>query len=322
MFDWVGKAIDKLTSKEYGIELLPIPGEEKTFEWRNQTISYSVMGEGKPLLLIHGANASAWRFEVRRNIEPLAVGGYRVYAPDMPGFGKNTREARPYTAAEYIAFIKDFAQWIKNQDGEAVTVIAGTLMAAHTIGAAYEAPDLFGPMILICPTGIKHLAKNEPSKRQKSAFQKLSGRFGKLLFWTLTSRPSTRSFLGRDAYHDKKYVTTEIVEGYHRAARRPNAQYAPYSFITEYLSHDVEKEWPALQQPVAIVWGKDSKTLPPSDLDDFLRLRPNTAWHIIANSSMGLHDERADEFNQWALETLKNLAVDAQPQIQEQSIVA
>lgn len=307
MISWLEKIKTKVTSHEKP-ELPAIPGEERVLVWNNHKIVYSVLGDGKPLLLLHGANASAWRFEMRRNIEPLAAGGYRVFAPDMPGFGKSSRLPQPYTAHQYINFLKDFASEIKTQEGQAVTVVASTLVAAHAIAAAAQAPELFGPMLLICPTGIKHLARHQPSDKQRQAFHWLTKPAGRVLFWLLTSRPSTRLFLRRDAYYDKKYVTPGIIEGYHRAARYPNAEYAPFSFITEYLSYNVSQEWPNLQQPTAICWGDKSETLPLKDLDDFLRLRPNTVHKVFANTRMAPHDERAEEFNSWALDTLTKLS--------------
>lgn len=303
---WLGKAKQKISFGRTPPALPTIAGDEQTFEWDNHQIVYSVLGEGKPLLLLHGINAAAWRFEVRRNIEPLAQGGYKVFAPDMPGFGKSTRLAQVYTAKDYIAFIKAFAAEIQAREGQAVTIVASNLIAAHAIAAAAQSSELFAALLLICPTGIKHLA-HPASEKQLKLFNKLSGRVGKTLLWLLTSRPSTKFFLARDAYYDKNYITKAIVEGYHRATRYPNAQFAPFSFITLQLSHNVTNEWAGLTQPAAIVWGDKATTLPLSDMEDFLRLRPDTAHSILTNTRLAPHDERAEEFNEVALKLLAQM---------------
>ncbi len=303
---WLGQAKQKISFGRTPPRLPTIPGDEQTFDWENHQIVYSVLGNGKPLLLLHGINAAAWRFEVRRNIEPLAQGGYTVYAPDMPGFGKSTRLAQVYTDKNYIAFIKAFAEEIQSREGQPVTIVASTLMAAHAIAAAAQSPELFAALLLICPTGIKRLA-HPASEKQLKLFKNLSGRAGKTLFWLLTSRPSTKFFLARDAYYDKNYINKSIVEGYHRPARYPNAQFAPFSFITQQLSHNVVEEWGGLTQPAAIVWGDKATTLPPSDLEDFLRLRPDTPHRILTNTRLAPHDERAEEFNELALKLLAQM---------------
>src|SRR5262249_57872706 len=52
-------------------------------------------GEGRPLLLLHGASGS-WTHWIR-NILPLAE-RFRVLAPDMPGFGDSDSLPEPHTA--------------------------------------------------------------------------------------------------------------------------------------------------------------------------------------------------------------------------------
>src|SRR5215831_4771929 len=52
-------------------------------------------GEGRPLLLLHGASGS-WTHWIR-NILPLAE-HFRVLAPDLPGFGDSDALPEPHTA--------------------------------------------------------------------------------------------------------------------------------------------------------------------------------------------------------------------------------
>jgi pimeloyl-ACP methyl ester carboxylesterase len=52
-------------------------------------------GEGRPLLLLHGASGS-WTHWIR-NILPLAA-HFRVLVPDMPGFGDSDTPPEPHTA--------------------------------------------------------------------------------------------------------------------------------------------------------------------------------------------------------------------------------
>ena len=56
---------------------------------------WRIWGEGRPLVLLHGASGS-WTHWIR-NILPLAR-HVRVLAPDMPGFGDSDVPAEPHTA--------------------------------------------------------------------------------------------------------------------------------------------------------------------------------------------------------------------------------
>ncbi len=56
---------------------------------------WRVWGEGRPLVLLHGASGS-WTHWIR-NVLPLAK-DFRVLAPDMPGFGDSDAPPEPHTA--------------------------------------------------------------------------------------------------------------------------------------------------------------------------------------------------------------------------------
>ncbi len=59
-------------------------------------------GEGRPLLLLHGASGS-WTHWIR-NVLPLAA-HFRVLAPDMPGFGDSATLSEPHTADRLAAAV-------------------------------------------------------------------------------------------------------------------------------------------------------------------------------------------------------------------------
>jgi 2-hydroxy-6-oxonona-2,4-dienedioate hydrolase len=56
---------------------------------------WRIWGDGRPLVLLHGASGS-WTHWIR-NIRPLAA-RFRVFAPDMPGFGDSHVPPEPHTA--------------------------------------------------------------------------------------------------------------------------------------------------------------------------------------------------------------------------------
>jgi pimeloyl-ACP methyl ester carboxylesterase len=59
------------------------------------SIVWRIWGAGPPLVLLHGASGS-WTHWIR-NIAPLAA-CFRVYVPDMPGFGDSDAPPAPHTA--------------------------------------------------------------------------------------------------------------------------------------------------------------------------------------------------------------------------------
>jgi pimeloyl-ACP methyl ester carboxylesterase len=291
-----------LNRKNNNAALLTLPGEERIFRWRDHVVVYSILGEGAPLLMLHGINAAAWGFEYRRNYQEFAK-HYRVYVPDLPGYGRSERKPIDYTAEFYIDFARDFASHILELEGEAPAVVVTSLSAAHIISAAARDPQLFGPLVLISPTGLERL-DFPPSAGAKRAHRWLYGTLGSVVFALLTTRVSTKIFLGRDSYFDKTGIDKELIEGYYATGHRPNAKYAPVCFITFYLNHSVRGEWEKISQPTLIVWGREAKITPFKDSELFLKLRPQTELAMIKQARLSSNDERGDEFNRIVLEWL------------------
>ena len=63
-------------------------------------------GDGPPLVLVHGAGASAGNEEWKDNLEALAL-NHRVYVPDLAGYGKGDKPRINYTTGFFNNFFQD-----------------------------------------------------------------------------------------------------------------------------------------------------------------------------------------------------------------------
>jgi pimeloyl-ACP methyl ester carboxylesterase len=79
-------------------------------------IHYEVAGRGKPLVLVHGLGGRAEDWALW--IPPLVKRGYRVYAPDLLGFGRSERPKVDYSIALETEIIQGFfeSQGIRQAD--------------------------------------------------------------------------------------------------------------------------------------------------------------------------------------------------------------
>ena len=76
------------------------PGLElKTAGIREGTIFYAVTGEGAPVLLLHGFGGEIWVWE--KQMAALSK-RYRLYIPDLIGYGYSDRPKVEYTPALFI----------------------------------------------------------------------------------------------------------------------------------------------------------------------------------------------------------------------------
>ncbi len=71
-----------------------------------QAVSHAVMGTGAPIVLLHGWGANLtlmWPLAQR-----LASLGYRVYVPDLPGFGDTPAPPQAWTVFDYVTFVLEY----------------------------------------------------------------------------------------------------------------------------------------------------------------------------------------------------------------------
>ena len=65
-----------------------LPGRNHDWSWREGRVRYTTLGDGPPVVLLHGIHAAASAFEMRQVFAPLAR-HFTVYAVDLLGFGKS-----------------------------------------------------------------------------------------------------------------------------------------------------------------------------------------------------------------------------------------
>jgi pimeloyl-ACP methyl ester carboxylesterase len=100
---------------------------------------------GKPvIILVHGLGdeADSWR----HLIPPLGAAGYRVIAPDLPGFGRSAVRGRPGLGFHAEAVIALAAAAV---GGGQVTLAGSSMGAVVAETAALKRPDLVKALILI-----------------------------------------------------------------------------------------------------------------------------------------------------------------------------
>jgi pimeloyl-ACP methyl ester carboxylesterase len=125
-------------------------------------VFHKSLGQGEPLVLLHGFNAGASSYEMRRQVALLAE-DYQVFAPDWLGFGLSDRPKLTYTAQLYCELLDSF---MRNVVRAPAHIIASSLAGAYVIHNAAQSPDLYQRLVLIAPTGIESLA-NPPNDTQR-----------------------------------------------------------------------------------------------------------------------------------------------------------
>ncbi|NMF67557.1 alpha/beta fold hydrolase, partial [Brasilonema octagenarum] len=145
---------------------------EKLFwTWQGHKIQYTVMGTGRPLVLVHGFGASIGHW--RKNIPVLAAAGYRVFALDLLGFGGSDKARLNYTVELWVELLKDF--WTAHITEPAV-FIGNSIGALLSLTVVAEHPEIAAGGVLInCAGGLSHRSHelNPPLRIAMGAFNRL-----------------------------------------------------------------------------------------------------------------------------------------------------
>lgn len=237
-----------------------VPGaERREIDERSGRLAYYVAGQGRPVLLLHSINAAASAYEVRPIFEHLRH-RFRVYAPDLPGFGHSDRSRRHYDRALYVAAIEDMRDEIRAHEGPARPHgLALSLTSEFLARAVLQAPESWRDLTFVNPTGFDRRSadlRETGATREVPGFGAFLGLpgVGTSLFWLLTRKPVIRYFLRRT------YGAPEVDEGMvdydFLSAGQPGAAYAPFAFLSGRLfSKDVRELYEALSLPVYVPHG-------------------------------------------------------------------
>ncbi len=269
--------------------------DEQYYNWRYGKIFYNVKGEGMPLLLIHGIGIGADSFEWHKNIDILAK-YYKVYTLDLIGFGKSNRPNITYTAYMYSILIKDF---ICNVINEPTNIIASSLSGAFVLKTYNMYKDYFKKIMLICPSGVGNT--NTKSEKDDKLLNLLinSPIIGTSIYNYITSKKSCQKFLSKDVFFDTNNLTDEIINNsyYSSHYKGRNSKYVISSFMSNYMNVNVENVLCDIEIPIYIIWGKNAKVNPISDLEIIKKLNPDIQYAIFDQAKLVPHIENSREFN-------------------------
>ena len=134
------------TPEERFTDLDGYPFDPNYEEIEGLRIHYLDEGEGPPLVLFHGE--PTWSYLYRKMIPVLTGAGYRVIAPDYPGFGRSDKPTDPdfYTYDRHVDFMAQLIEALDLRDATALGQDWGGPIGNRL---AVEHLDRFGKLIIL-----------------------------------------------------------------------------------------------------------------------------------------------------------------------------
>ena len=283
--------------------------EKLTWKWKGYKIQYTVMGEGSPLVLVHGFGASIGHW--RKNIPFLASGGYRVFAIDLLGFGGSDKPPLNYTMELWSELLKDF---------QAAHIQAPTVFIGNSIGAllslmaiALHPETAAGAVLINCAGGLSHRPHelNPPLRVAMSAFNRLvrSRITGKVIFNRVRQKAQIRRTL-LQVYRNREAVTDELVDLLYAPSCDPGAQHVFASILSADPGPTPAQLLPKVKHPLFVIWGADDPWTPITGTKIFQQASENGQQIQITpipKAGHCPHDEVPDIVNPLILEWLGKL---------------
>lgn len=285
--------------------------EKLTWNWRGYKIQYTVLGTGRPLVLVHGFGASIGHW--RKNI-PVLAAEHRVFAIDLLGFGGSEKPELDYTLELWAELLQDF--WVAHIQQPTVFV-GNSIGALLSLMVVADYPDIAaGGVLLNCAGGLNH-RPNElslPLRTVMATFTRLirSKTLGAFLFNRIRKKPRLRQTL-RQVYWDSAAVTDELVDLIHEPSCDRGAQQVFASILVAPPGPAPEEILPKVKRPLLVLWGEKDPWTPISagqifqEYGNSVEGVPPVQFISIPNTGHCPHDERPEVVNPLILEWLAKL---------------
>ncbi len=278
----------------------PLPGESHYYKWRRGYIFYKALGapEAPPLLLLHTPELAASAYEMRKIIEPLAQ-HYRVYAPDLIGFGLSDCPAMDYTAETYVTLCRDFLSDIVKQP---VTIVASRISCNYAAALAATFPDLCERLVLISPVALEGTQKRVslfPALKTEIPFTDV---WSPLLQtapvkWLLYPMLSTRFALHSILAKQHALISNADLDYYYAASHQFGAQHSSMALLAGKLEQDVSQQLAMLQQPTLVIWGarglNDARHT--ASQQDLPWMKAHTRLVLLPDAGLAVHEEHPEK---------------------------
>lgn len=281
-----------------------------TWNWQDRRIRYTAIGEGPPLLLIHGFGASIGHW--RKNIPVLAESGYRVYAMDLLGFGGSDKPPLDYSLDLWRSQIQDF--W-EEHVREPMVAIGNSIGGLLSLMVMAESPErVAGGVGINCAGGLNHRPDelNLPLRMVMGAFTQLvaSPWIGSLLFDRIRQKNRIRKTLYQ-IYCDRQAVTDELVDLLYEPSCDAGAQEVFASVLSAPAGPKPEELLPQIAQPLLVLWGESDPWTPIAGSriyqERMQQENSKTEFHAIPQAGHCPHDEHPDRVNALILDWLARL---------------
>ena len=261
----------------------------RTVELSHSTkVNYVEMGEGPPVLLIHGLGG-AWQNWLE-NI-PVLARKHRVIAIDLPGFGDSPMPKWTVNIRNYGSMMLDFIEAVKTGPLPVIGNSMGGFVAAEM--SIRDEPAVT-KVVLVSSAGVSHTqmykAPTATVARMATAVAPMAFRYHHAALY----RPRLRKMVLAQLFRNPGALRPELLAEFIRTGVNPPAFGDALVGLAGYDIHDRLAE---VNDSVLIIWGRQDMIVPAADALAFNEMLKNSRVEIFNHCGHIPRAERPVRFN-------------------------
>lgn len=197
-------------------------------------INYIALGKGRPFLILHGWGSKSNRWQ--KTGEEISLKGFKVFIPDMPGFGESEKPEIPWDLNDYCEFVDEF---IKALNIDKFFLLGHSFGGAVSVKYSLKYPQKVEKLYLVASSCIR-------KKNKKKSFFRFISKILKI-FSFFPYYPLFRKAFYKFVIRKSDYIYTEGI--------------MKETFV-KIINEDLTPKLPNVKTPVVIIWGEKDCVVP------------------------------------------------------------
>jgi pimeloyl-ACP methyl ester carboxylesterase len=265
-----------------------------TVQVKDQRMAYLDMGQGPPVILIHGFGGSMWQWEHQQR--PLSA-DFRLITPDLIGSGLSAKPEIEYLPEQMLEFFVGFMDALQIKQA---ALVGNSMGAGVAIAMALTYPDRVSRLVLIdgFPAQVREKVTSPSIKRAlDTPAPSWLASFGNWLFGGVMIESVLREIV-----HDPALLTPAVIERSNRNRQRPGV-IPPLMTVRDTLplwENGFARRIGEIRHPTLILWGDEDRVFPLSVGEEL--------QHTIKGSTL-IRIPQTGHLPQWERPDLANRAM-------------
>jgi len=231
--------------------------------------SYIEVGEGTPIIILHGLMGGLSNFEGVINF--FSENGYKIIVPELPIYTMSLLKTNVKNFAKYVHEFIEFK-------GFDQVILLGNSLGGH-IGL-YHTKLFQGKVKALVITGSSGLYESA-----------MGGGYTKRSDYEVIKKKA------QDVFYDPEVATKEIVDEVYATVNDRNKLIKTLAIAKSAIRHNMAKDLPNMNVPTCIIWGRNDNVTPPNVADEFNSLLPDSDLFWIDKCGHAAMMEHPKEFN-------------------------